>query len=150
MNTLRNIFLIGLAYLLPVISVAQSTGSGSNTGGSSGSGSNTVITLDNPLKGFGTLQGFVEAVLNNIVLPVGSVVVVIFIIYSGFLFVTAQGNESKLEEAKHSLLTVVIGAAILLGALAISSAINGTLCQLVKNLPNCPRPQNSQPINNTI
>jgi len=93
--------------------------------------------LDNPLQNVNSLQGFVEAILNNIVLPIGSIVVVFFIIYSGFLFVTARGNEDQLEKAKHSLLYVVIGATILLGSLAISLAIKGTVCEIAPRLPYC-------------
>lgn len=84
----------------------------------------------NPLKGVGSLTGFVRAVLENIVLPIGAVVIVILIIYSGFLFVVARGNEDKLETAKRNFLYVVIGTAILLGAFVISAAISGTLCQV--------------------
>ncbi len=77
-----------------------------------------------------SLYGFVYFVLTNIVMPIGSVVVVFFIIYAGFLFVTARGNEKKLESAKKTFLAVVIGAVILLGSWTIASAIKGTLCQI--------------------
>jgi predicted transporter len=94
--------------------------------------------LGNPLgDGVNSLTDFVVAVLNRIVLPIGSVVVVFFIIYAGFLFVTARGNESKLEDAKKTLLAVVIGAAILFGSVAIAGAIKGTICQISPTLDMC-------------
>src|SRR3990167_9250014 len=49
-----------------------------------------------------TIPDFIEALVNKVILPVGSVVVVIMIIYSGFLFVMAQGNETKLSGAKRA------------------------------------------------
>lgn len=101
------------------------------------------VGISNPLKGSDSLQGFVKVVLENIVLPIGSVVIVFMIIYSGFLFVTARGNESKLETAKHTLLYVIIGAAVLLGSVAISKVIDGTLCEIAPDLPNCGRPVGS-------
>ena len=96
--------------------------------------------LCNPLKGtdVDTLGEFLRIVLDNIVLPIGSIIVVLAIIYTGFLFVTARGNEAQLETAKKSLLYVVIGAAILLGSVAISALIGGTICEIAPGLPDCP------------
>lgn len=94
--------------------------------------------LPNPLANNVTsIYDFVQAVLGNIVLPIGSIVVVFFIIYAGYLFVTAGGNESQLEKAKHTLLWVLVGAAILLGSWAIALAVKGTLCQIAPMLFEC-------------
>lgn len=88
-------------------------------------------TLKNPLKsGYDSIPDFIEAVIEDIVIPIGFTVVVFFIIYSGFLFVTAAGNETTLEKAKKSILYAVIGAAILLGAWAIAKAIDATIKSL--------------------
>ncbi len=87
--------------------------------------------LQNPLANNVTsIYAFVKEVLENVVLPIGAVVVVFFIIYSGFLFVTAGGDETKLQKAKHTFLWVVVGAAVLLGAWAIALAIQNTVCQI--------------------
>ncbi len=83
-------------------------------------------TFPNPLK-TNDLIGFIELIINNVVLPIGSVVVVFFIIFTGFLFVTAGGNEEKLKTAKSALLWTIVGAAILLGSWAISVAITNTI-----------------------
>ena len=53
------------------------------------------------------------------------------IIYSGFKYLTAQGNPAKIAEANKGLMYVLIGTGVLLGAAAISSAIEGTLHQLI-------------------
>lgn len=89
------------------------------------------INIKNPLKnGTNSLYGFINLVINDVILPVGGVIAVIFIIYSGFLFVTAQGNETKLATAKKAFLYAAIGTAILLGAWAISLAIESTINQI--------------------
>jgi len=61
---------------------------------------------------------------------VGTAVAVVMIIYAGFLYVTAGGNETQIKKAHDALLWAVIGAAILLGAYIISQAIQGTISQL--------------------
>lgn len=88
------------------------------------------FSFPNPFKGGNTLYEFVRTLLNDVVLPIGGVIVVFFIIYSGFLFVTAQGDPGKLKTAKQNFLYVVIGSAILLGAWVISLAIKGTIDNL--------------------
>lgn len=93
--------------------------------------SNYPITITNPLKGgTNSLAGFINLVLQNVVMPIGGLVAVIFIIYSGFLFVTARGNETKLATAKKAFMYAAIGTAILLGALGISIAIQNTISSI--------------------
>ena len=94
--------------------------------------------LQNPLSGdIRSLEGLLNLILTSIVIPVGSIVIVFMIIYCGFLFVTARGNEGQIEKAREMLLWVVIGAAILLGAVAITGIISGTVCQILPDLGNC-------------
>lgn len=104
--------------------------------------------LENPLAGgANTISEFLAVILKNLVLPIGSVVIVFMLIYSGFMFVTARGNEEKLGTAKRNFLYVLIGAAILLGAAVISGAIEGTLCQLAPDLPTCVDSTPATPLN---
>jgi hypothetical protein len=93
---------------------------------------NTIdIKIENPLKGgIDTIPGFLGLVINNIVLPIGGIVAVLYIIYAGFLMVTARGNEAKLKDAKAALLYAAIGTAILLGAWVISQVIGNTICSI--------------------
>jgi hypothetical protein len=69
----------------------------------------------------------------KIVITVGVPIVALAIIYSGFLFVAAQGNPEKLKKAKDTLLYVIIGAAILLGAYVIAEAIEATVAAIRGN-----------------
>ncbi|MFZ1074893.1 MAG: hypothetical protein WAN50_00775 [Minisyncoccia bacterium] len=102
-----------------------SSGSG-NTGGSGGSGYTApTVTLTNPLGTGTTLNSLLTSILGFVV-QIGSIIVVLMLVYVGFLFVTAQGNDSKLSQARNALLWTVIGALILLGAQGIALGIQAT------------------------
>lgn len=84
------------------------------------------FSISNPISGVNTLPEFIQKLL-DIVMTVGIPIVAIFIIYAGFLFVKARGNEKDLQTAKDALLYALIGGAILLGAYVIAQAIQGTI-----------------------
>src|SRR3989344_8479907 len=71
--------------------------------------------FENPLKA----ESFKALVVNlmEIIIQIGIPIGVFFIIYAGFLLVTARGNEDKVKKGKQFLLWSVIGTAVLLGAL---------------------------------
>lgn len=58
-------------------------------------------------------------------------VVVIMILYAGFLFVIARGNTEKIGEAKKALTYAVVGAAIVLGAYGLAQLVQGILASVV-------------------
>jgi hypothetical protein len=91
--------------------------------------------LENPLK-VSTLAAFVQKVL-EIVTTIGIPIVAIFIIYSGFLFVKAQGNPEELKTAKQTFLWTVVGAAILLASWILAKAICETVVQLGNTSTQC-------------
>ncbi|OGF82411.1 hypothetical protein A3B18_03640 [Candidatus Giovannonibacteria bacterium RIFCSPLOWO2_01_FULL_46_13] len=66
----------------------------------------------------------------QIVAQIALPLVVVFIIYSGFLFVSARGNEEQLEKAKSTFFWAVIGAILVVGAYAIATAIENFAKQL--------------------
>lgn len=91
----------------------------------------TNIKFDNPFsKTGGNLLGLINAIVDNIVLPIGGVLCVLAFIWGGFQFVMAQGNEKKLGEAKRTVGYAVIGTVLILGAYAITDVITGTINQL--------------------
>jgi hypothetical protein len=110
------------------VAVAAAQGEGSNPG--QGGGSNSP-TIDNPFKGGDSLQDFLVAIIDNIIMPIGVVLAVLAFIYTGFLFVTAQGNDSKLTNAKKALVNSAIGTAVLLGAWSIATVVRNTVNQLM-------------------
>ena len=99
---------------LPVATFAA-TGAGANTA--------PAVQLVNPL---GSQASSLPALVTEImqfVVRIGAIVVVFMLVYTGYLFVVAQGNEKKITDAREALKWVVIGALILLGAQAISIGI---------------------------
>ncbi len=82
--------------------------------------------LQNPLNNISSFGELIAAVL-DIVMMIGFPIAVLAIMYSGFLFVTAQGNSEKLESAKNALLWTVIGTAVLLGSWVLSVGISSTI-----------------------
>jgi len=87
-------------------------------------------TLVNPFKGGDSLFVLLETIISDILLPIGGVLAVLAFIYSGFLYVTAQGNESKLATAHKALLYTSIGTAVLLGSWVLANVICNTIGQL--------------------
>lgn len=63
----------------------------------------------------------------GVLIDIGIPVLVLFIVYAGFKFVTAQGNEAEITKAKAALLWSVIGGAVLLGAKVIAEVIRATV-----------------------
>lgn len=90
------------------------------------SGITLKTQIKNPLGGVDDLQSLVKKGL-DVVVNLGIPIVVLAIIYSGFLFIKAQGNKDKLVEAKKVLINTLIGAVVLLGAHVIAKAIGGTV-----------------------
>ncbi|KKW14186.1 MAG: hypothetical protein UY54_C0022G0005 [Parcubacteria group bacterium GW2011_GWA2_50_10b] len=90
------------------------------------------INIPNPFgHGINSLFDLLQTVVNNIILPIGGVLAVLAFIYSGFLYVTAQGNETKLKTAHTALLYTAIGTAVLLGSWTLANVIKATINQLM-------------------
>ncbi len=83
------------------------------------------VSLLNPLK-VDSLEKLLELVLQVVVI-FATPIIVFFLIYAGFLFVTAQGNDAQLTKAKTALLWTVIGAVIVIGAKALLTIITNTV-----------------------
>lgn len=107
--------------------------SGSGTGGSSGSnvGSRTggLATLRNPLK-VNTVDELLGLAVSA-ALRIGTFIAVLALMYVGFQFVIARGDETKITAAKTHLWWVVIGIAVLFGATLIVEIIKATLSPFV-------------------
>lgn len=127
MNVYKKSFLFSFAAitlsLLPafaLVALAQNGGGPSNLcdGG-----------ICNPLGETNDLGALILKIVDGIA-QIGYYVVVLFIIYSGFKFVKARGNDKELADAKQTFLYTVIGAAILLGATLLANVIDGTVNEL--------------------
>lgn len=81
----------------------------------------TSATIENPIQANTFLQ-LVEAIASAVT-AVGIPLVAIFLMWSGFLFVTARGNEEQLKKAKTTFSWTLIGGAVLIGARVLAIAI---------------------------
>ncbi len=110
----------------PFACVATGGGGGGSLSG--GGGGNTLTVnekIKNPIK-VNTFSAFVELVISSAVTILMPFVVLAFV-YSGFLFVLAQGNQEKLKEAKEAIKWSIVGAFILLGAHGFAKIIGSTV-----------------------
>lgn len=73
-----------------------------------------------------TLVAFLKKILESVV-ELAVMVLVVMIVWVGYLFVSAQGNEKQLEEAKGAFVWLIIGGAIILGAWAITQLVVNTI-----------------------
>ena len=103
---------------------------GTQTSASPSASAGPITPLTNPIK-YNTFSDFVSAVIKaavDILMPF----VVLAFIWSGFLFVKAQGKEKDLEDAKKAITYSVIGAFILFGAWGFAQIIGTTVSTLTK------------------
>src|SRR3989344_1240611 len=85
-----------------------------------------VVKLINPLQGGGNLESFLNSIL-AVVIRIGTIIVILMMVYVGYLFVAARGEPGEITKAKQALLWTVVGALILLGAQVISYGIQATV-----------------------
>lgn len=104
--------------------------------GASGPNPSISVQLRNPFGETTSLFALIRDIINDVVLPIGGVIAVLAFIYSGFLYVTAQGNETKIKDAHKALLYTSIGTAVLLGAWVIANVVCRTIAAL--GGPACP------------
>ncbi len=119
--------------LMPYMADAEDSAAGTQAVESAAGTQIVPFSISNPLK-FSSLDKLITAIM-GIVIQIMIPVITVMIIYTGFLFVTARGNETKITQAKQAFLYVIIGAAIMLGAFVIKTAITGTITQLQSLLP---------------
>lgn len=83
----------------------------------------------NPL---GTTNDFFVLITKilDVLIKIGIPILVLFIVYAGFKFVTAQGNEAEVTKAKEALFWAVVGGAVLIGARVIAGVVCATVGSL--------------------
>lgn len=121
---------------LPVSAFAMGGSGGATGGGNTNTGATNPNTIKgvitNPLSIGSDIPSIITAVLENIVMPLASILVVLAILYSGFKFVIAQGAPKEIQEARQGLVWVLVGTLILLGAVGISKALQATVNSIIK------------------
>ncbi len=118
-------------YSLPAFVLAAATPppNGGTTPNPNGGTTDGASFLTNPISST-SVSGLLTKLL-DLVVQIGVVVVTLGIIYAGFLYVTARGNTSKVSKAHETFYLTIIGAAIVLGAFAITQVVGETAKQLL-------------------
>ncbi len=127
-----SVLMVGSTAFMPAPALAQTPA------GNSASSNDISIEfqLKNPLGDkTGDLNTFLQNILRAMVLLL-TPVVVIMMLYSGFLFVSARGSAEELTKAKQALLYTLIGAAIVLGAEGFATILKNTVTCLAGS-PGC-------------
>jgi hypothetical protein len=130
------IFIISFFVLLSFAPMALAQSPGGNVNTSPGGNINPIVNtnpssgssviLTNPLKSGTSLESFLNDIL-AFVIRIGTIVVILMIVYVGYLFVIAQGKPGEIEKARAALLWTVVGALILLGSQAIAISLKATV-----------------------
>jgi hypothetical protein len=85
--------------------------------------------IENPTS-VNSISDFIIRILQAMV-RLGLVVVAFFILLAGFMYISARGNTSKLNEAHENFKYVIYGAVLILGAWVIATIIGGTVTQVL-------------------
>ena len=83
------------------------------------------MDFQNPLS-FSSITDFLVAIL-NVTTIIALPIVVFFLIYAGFLYVTARGNPTQIQTASRALIYGIIGGVIIIGSVAIVTIVKGTV-----------------------
>jgi hypothetical protein len=76
-----------------------------------------------------TLFELVTVIL-DFVMKIGLIIVICAVVYSGFLFIKAQGDEGEITTAKKTFYWSVIGGVVLLGAKVLAGVVCRTALSL--------------------
>jgi hypothetical protein len=122
---------VTLGFIFPKTIVLAETDGGNNVNTALDGGNNVnSAVLENPLdSSISTIPAFFS-VLIDILLVFAIPFIVFFIIYAGFLYVTAQGNAEKIKTAHNALLYALIGGMLILGANVLLDIITNTVDQI--------------------
>ncbi len=113
---------------VPLLNTPTALGAnGTDDLGANGTG-NQSFEIKNPLR-VDSITEFLVAVI-EIILIFATPIIVIYIMYAGFLFVTANGEPDQLEKARNALMFAIIGGVIILGVFLIIEIIQNTLVDI--------------------
>jgi type IV secretory pathway VirB2 component (pilin) len=63
---------------------------------------------------------FVLNIINNLVIPISSIVTIVFIIYGGYMYITSRGDSGAISKGRAAIQNALIGFIIVLCAFTIS------------------------------
>ncbi len=114
-----------VAFAQPAGDPPPAGGTGSPPPGGDVGGVTSVSDLKNPLNA-GSIDEFILDII-EVIMVFLIPIIVLYIMYAGFLFVTARGNATQIADAKRALLYAIIGGVIVVGAKLIIDVIQGTV-----------------------
>jgi hypothetical protein len=85
----------------------------------------TSKNFGNPIA-FGGIPELLGAVV-NVFIVISTPIVVFYLIYAGFMYVTARGDPEQIKQASTALMYGVIGGVVIIGSIAILQIITGTV-----------------------
>jgi hypothetical protein len=112
MKNMKSILVLSILVLFSAVTVSAAT------------------TLENPTS-FRSIQDLVANMLKLMVM-VAIPIITLFMVYAGFKFVLAQGNEEELATAKRNFFYVVLGSIFILGAWVFASLLGNTVTELTR------------------
>ena len=123
MNTLRRVLLLGASFLslVPAVAMAQNFSIDASTGPDLGVDAPRAAGLGN------TDIRITIARIIRVAMSLLGIISVVIVLFGGFIWMTAGGNDEKIGEAKKWIFGGVIGLAIILSAFAISSFVINSL-----------------------
>jgi hypothetical protein len=126
---LLGLFTVCFTFSTPAYAAVDAT---TNPGASGYTQNESTTRLQNPLGDkIPDIPTLITKII-DIVIQFSYIVVACFLIWSGFKFVTAQGNESKISSAKSTFYWTIVGALIVMGAQTLSAMFKATLENLGK------------------
>ncbi len=111
---------------LAILALARSSFADSGPG--AGRGTAEIV---NPLRAPNIIC-FIQQII-DIILIFALPIIVLAIIYAGFLIVTAQGDVAKVTKGREAFTWAVVGGVLILGAKVIMVAIKGTVDAFMTN-----------------
>ncbi|MDP3836645.1 MAG: hypothetical protein Q8Q67_00890 [bacterium] len=114
------VFVVALL-VLPALVLAQNTTTG---------GTNYIDNISGPAAAMQTTAqlgdtslSYMIATLIKVILSLLGIIFLVLMIFTGYRWMTASGNEEAVTKAKHTLKTSIIGLIIILAAFAITTFI---------------------------
>jgi len=109
--------IISFFFLLPLTALAQSSSTKNGLGQAFDNAKE--VAKDSSLNDNISINSLAGDII-QLALSILGVICVVFIIYAGYLWLTAVGNEQRIEKAKTILFESIIGLIIVIAAYAIS------------------------------
>ncbi len=117
------LFFVLFAWNSNVLAQSNPVGGG-NTNPVSGGNINTM-KLENPLESDSILE-FLGAIF-DIIITFAIPIIVLYIMYAGFMLVTARGDTTKIATGKTALTWALVGGVLILGADLLITVIESTV-----------------------